>query len=77
MVWEALTTIAVPAKATTDWFAGIVWGTFRARISMPISNGSVTVLAVRPEEQKRWSRRYNGGAGDLRLFCCYGWKRVM
>ena len=33
MVWTPLTTIAVPANATTDYFAGIVWGALRARIS--------------------------------------------
>ena len=42
--------------ATTNYFAGIVWGTLRARISTPVSNGTVTVLAIRPEEQKGWSR---------------------
>ena len=58
VAWEALTTIAVPANnATTNWFAGIVWGTLRARISTPVTGGTVTVLAIRPEEQKGWSRR--------------------
>jgi len=52
IVWEALTTIAVPANATTEYFAGIQFGTLRARISTPVTGGSVTVLAVRPEEQK-------------------------
>jgi hypothetical protein len=52
MLWEALTTIAVPANATTDYFAGIVWGTLRARISTPVIGGTVTVLAIRPEEQR-------------------------
>jgi hypothetical protein len=56
MVWEALTTIAVPPNATTDYFAGSVSGMFRARISTPITGGTVTVLAIRPEEQKGWSR---------------------
>jgi hypothetical protein len=32
-------------------------GTFRARISTPVTGGTVTVLAVRPEEQRGWSRR--------------------
>jgi hypothetical protein len=40
MVWTALTTIAVPANATTDYFAGIVWGTLRARISTPVTGGN-------------------------------------
>ena len=58
MVWEALTTIAVPANnATTNWFAGIVRGTLRARISTAVTGGTVTVLAVRPEDQKGWGRR--------------------
>jgi hypothetical protein len=49
--WTALTTIAVPANATTEYVAGSVSGTFRARISTPIIGGTVTVTAVRPEEQ--------------------------
>jgi hypothetical protein len=57
ILWTALNTIAVPVNATTEWFAGSVSGTFRARISTPVSNGSVTVLAIRPEEQRGWSRR--------------------
>jgi hypothetical protein len=57
MVWEALTIIAIPVNATTDYFAGFVWGTLRARISTPVTGGTVTVLAIRPEEQKGWSRR--------------------
>jgi hypothetical protein len=57
MVWEALTTIAVPPNATTDYFAGIQFGTLRARISTPVSGGTVTVLGVRPEPQRGWSRR--------------------
>jgi len=32
-------------------------GWFRARISTPVTGGTVTVLAIRPEEQKGWSRR--------------------
>ena len=55
-VWTALTTIAVPANKTTEWFAGSVSGTFRARISTPVTGGTVTVLAVRPEDQKGGSR---------------------
>jgi hypothetical protein len=43
-VWTALTTIAVPANATTEWFAGSVSGTFRARTSTPVTGGTVTVL---------------------------------
>jgi hypothetical protein len=56
MVWTALTMIAVPANTTTDYFAGIQFGTVRARISTPVTGGTVTVVAVRPEEQKGWSR---------------------
>jgi hypothetical protein len=57
MAWTVLTTIPVPLNATTEWFAGSVSGTFRARISTPVTGGTVTVLAIRPEEQKGWSRR--------------------
>ena len=57
MAWTVLTTIPVPLNATTEWFAGSVSGTFRARISTPVTGGTVTVLAVRPEEQNGWSRR--------------------
>jgi hypothetical protein len=52
MVWTTLTTIPVPANKEVEYRAGVVSGTFRARISTAISNGSVTVLAVRPEEQR-------------------------
>src|SRR5438552_4084726 len=55
--WSALSTITVPANATKEWFAGIVSGTFRARISTPVTGGTVTVLGIRPEEQRGWSRR--------------------
>jgi hypothetical protein len=57
MARTVLTTIPVPSNATTEWFAGSVSGTLRARISTPVTGGNVTVLAVRPEEQKGWSRR--------------------
>jgi len=50
--WTPVTTIAVPPDATTDYFAGIQFGTLRARISEPVTGGSVTVVAVRPEEQR-------------------------
>ena len=43
--------IAVPANATAEYRAGLVSGTFRARISTPVTGGTVTVLAIRPEEQ--------------------------
>ena len=56
--WTALTTIAVPANSTVEYGAGIVSGTFRARISTPVTGGTVTVLAVRPEEQKGLIRRH-------------------
>ena len=52
MAWTVLTTIPVPLNGTTEWFAGSVSGTFRARISTPVTGGTVTVLAVRPEEQR-------------------------
>jgi hypothetical protein len=52
MVWTALTTIPVPANATTEYRVGSVSGTFRARISTTITGGTVTVVAVRPEEQE-------------------------
>ena len=57
MVWTTLTTIAVPANATVEYAPGWVSGTLRARISTPVTGGTVTVLAVRPEEQRGWSRR--------------------
>jgi hypothetical protein len=57
MVWTTLATVAVPSNATTEWFAGRVSGTFRARISTPVTGGTVTVLGIRPEEQSGWSRR--------------------
>jgi hypothetical protein len=58
MVWATLTTIPVPANKEVEYIvAGSVSGTFRARISTPVTGGTVTVLAVRPEEQKGWSRR--------------------
>jgi hypothetical protein len=58
MVWTALTTITVPGNKEVEYIvAGSVSGTFRARISTPVSGGTVTVLAVRPEEQRGWSRR--------------------
>jgi hypothetical protein len=51
--WTALTTIAVPANSTVEYRAGSVSGTFHARISTPVTGGTVTVLAVRPEEQRK------------------------
>jgi hypothetical protein len=51
MVWTALTTIAVPANATTEHRVGSVSGTFRARLSTTVTGGTVTVLGIRPEEQ--------------------------
>lgn len=53
----ALNTILVPSNATTEWFAGAVSGTFHARISQNVTGGWVTVLAVRPEEQRGPIRR--------------------
>src|SRR5207237_1511703 len=54
--WTALTTITVPANATTEYRADSVVGSVRARISTPISGGTVTVLGIRQEDQKGWSR---------------------
>lgn len=61
-VWTAITTITVPANVTTEYVAGTVSGTFRARISTPVSGGTVTVTAVRPEEQRGSSFRRSPGA---------------
>jgi hypothetical protein len=55
--WTVLNTITVPANSTIEYRAGSVSGTFRARISTPVTGGTVTVLAIRPELQKGWSRR--------------------
>jgi hypothetical protein len=55
--WTALTTMDVPSNATIEYFAGRVAGTFRARISTPVSGGTVTVTAIRPEEQRGSSLR--------------------
>jgi hypothetical protein len=49
---QTLTTIPVPANKEAEYFAGSVSGSFRARISTPVTGGTVTVLAIRPEEQK-------------------------
>jgi hypothetical protein len=51
MVWKTLNTIAVPANARAEYRVGSVSGTFRARIITPVSRGTVTVLAIRPEQQ--------------------------
>jgi hypothetical protein len=56
MVWTTLTTIPVPANKEVSYFAGSVSGTFRARISQNVPGGTVTVLAVRPEEQRGLSK---------------------
>src|SRR5207245_9339231 len=55
--WTALTTITVPANATTEYRANSVVGSVRARISTPVTGGTVTVLAVRPEERSEKPRR--------------------
>ena len=57
ITWTTLIVIPVPANATTEYRASGVVGNVRARISTPITGGTVTVTAVRPEEQKGWSRR--------------------
>src|SRR5439155_17699230 len=54
--WTSLTTIIVPANATTEYRADSVVGSVRARISTPITGGTVTVLGIRQEDQKGWSR---------------------
>ena len=56
-VWTALTTITIPANATIKYQANDVVGSVRARISTLVTGGTVTVLAIRPEEQRGWSRR--------------------
>ena len=66
MVWTALTTIAVPANATTEWFAGSVSGRLRARIRTPVTGGTVTVTAVWPEEQKAGAAAPVHEFGELR-----------
>src|SRR6266480_5616495 len=55
--WTSLTTITVPANATTEYRADSVVGSVRARISNPITGGTVSVLGVRQEDQRGWSRR--------------------
>src|SRR5437868_14329378 len=55
--WTALTTITVPANATTEYRADSVVRSLRARISTPITGGTVTVLGIRQEDEKGWSRR--------------------
>ena len=52
MIWTTLTTILVPANKEVGYRAGLVSGTFRARISTPVTGGTVTVLGIRPEAQK-------------------------
>jgi len=54
VIWrmDGLNDNPVPANTTTEWFAGSVSAMFRARISTPVTGGTVTVLAVRPEEQR-------------------------
>src|SRR5437660_12614883 len=54
--WTALITITVPANATTEYRADSVVGSVRARISTPITGGTVTVLGIRQEDEKGWSR---------------------
>src|SRR5207249_487528 len=55
--WTSVTTITVPANATTEYRADSVVGSVRARISTPITGGTVTVTGIRQEDQKGWSRR--------------------
>ena len=55
--WTSLTTITVPANATTEYRAQSVVGSVRARISTPITGGTVTVTGVRQKDQQGFSRR--------------------
>jgi len=55
--WTSLTTITVPANATTEYRAQSVVGSVRARISTPITGCTVTVTGVRQEDQQGFSRR--------------------
>ena len=55
--WTSLATITVPANATTEYRADSVVGSVRARISTPITGGTVTVIGVRQEDQQGWGRR--------------------
>ena len=55
--WTSLTTIIVPANTTTEYRADSVVGSVRARISTPITGGTVTVTGVRQEDQQGFSRR--------------------
>ena len=55
--WTTLTTITVPANATTEYRADSVVGSVRARISAPITGGTVTVIGVRQEDQRGFSFR--------------------
>src|SRR5207253_7078180 len=54
--WTFLTTIIVPANAKTEYRADSVVGSVRARISTPITGGTVSVLGIPQEDQKGWSR---------------------
>jgi hypothetical protein len=56
--WTSLTTITVPAKSTVDYNAGIVSGTFRARISTLVTGGTVTDICHRCLDAM--CRVYNG-----------------
>jgi hypothetical protein len=60
--WQPLSTISVLANSTVDYQAGSVSGTFRVRISTPLTGGTVTVLGIRPEEQRGWSCRPSSAA---------------
>jgi hypothetical protein len=55
--WTPVTTIPISANATTEYRTGWVSGMFRTRISQTVTGGTVTVVAVRPEEEKGWNRR--------------------
>src|SRR5436190_14144292 len=54
--WTSLTTITVPANATTEYRAQSVVGSVRARISTPITGGTATVLGIRQEDQQGMRR---------------------
>ena len=65
VTWTALTTITVPANATTEYRAESVSGTFRVRVSTPVTGGTVTVLAIRPEDQKGLPLRPSWAAASI------------
>ena len=55
--WMELATISVPADGLAQYYTEEASGLFRARISRPVSNGTVTVTPlvsrVRPDQPER------------------------